>query len=134
MEQKKESRWLKRRYRSAQDVAEALIWYMEASSGTRDMGVDYEQMAQSLLDGGYPTGGGSSFVDLVIERKREILGALAHALSEPDALIIFRARRIWGWKKEKTARHYDLSPGAVEQITAQSDQAVEDELRARGLF
>ena len=70
-------RWLgKGYYVSTRDAGMALSWLLEKTDPQADQGVDYEQMAQSLLDGGHTA---SAFRELLIDRKSALMDAFMRA-------------------------------------------------------
>ncbi len=96
------------------------------------MGVDYESLAASLLDNGYPIGGLSDFQDLLLERKHKIRSFLFSAASPRRSHAIWGLRRILGDKPGKIARDYGLEEKEVKQRIRLVDDQIEKALDRRG--
>lgn len=96
------------------------------------MGVDYERMAASLLEGGHPTGGLTDFQDMLLEIKHTIVSFLFDVIGNRKTHAIWGICRLLGNKPEKIARDYGLSATAVQRYITAGDEEIERALDRRG--
>ncbi len=131
-EEQKIRRWLRGRYYSAIDAGRALAWLIDRSSGDANGGVDYEKMAQALLEGGGQ--GSGDFREILIERKHQIRQAVEAADLREINKRVWALSRVFGLKKEKIARENALPRGSIEGRLERADRAIERSMAKRGLL
>ena len=120
-------RWLRRRFLSAADAGNAMTWFREILDPGRNMGIDYERLAESVLSPS--TGPDTGFREHVMDLRGTIEAALPEAESTRTVWVL---ARVAGWKAEKIARELATNAEKIGDTLARADREVEDRLYVMG--
>ena len=127
-------RWIGQgRYISPRDAGMALSWLLQKTDPQADQGVDYEQMAQSLLDGGHTA---SAFRELLIDRKSALEDVFMRA-GQRYSGIGFECWCMHELSKidaDEIADRMDCGRDRVKRAVGEYDQELEACLKRAGLL
>lgn len=130
-EKNKKSRWLRGLFFSAADAADAWIWLCSVTRGDANLGVDYERLVLSMIDGGKR---GGDFYDLCLHRKIQIARAFESTRRSIFELTIWRDYRIKKRKIEHLADQLRIGEDRALRIVASVDVEIEEGLADQGIL
>lgn len=133
-------RWIKGRYTSSADAAQALAWITDRLLGDAEMGIDYEAVAVAMLAA---TGRDHSYREHLMDLQGKLSDAIARALVQVygrsewravTGLQVWQDHRMRGLHMGKISRDRALDIDTVESTIYDLDRAFEDELAHKNMI